>query len=342
MNSWIQHAKKLLPDLLPVMQTRMQILQYIRLTQPIGRRNLSASLGMTERVLRSEVQALKEQNLIEIASSGMTLTEEGMDLIVALEDFMREISGLKVLEEKLKETLKLKNVFVVAGNSDDSPWVKRELGRACVSCIRERLTVNNIVAVTGGTTLAAVADMMQMDCKNLHTLFVPARGGVGESVENEANTICAKMAQHTNSNYRLLYVPDQVSSEVYASIVTEPSVKEILDLIKSSNIVIHGIGDAVTMARRRSTSAAEWDAITTGHAVGEAFGYYFNEQGEVVCKVRTIGMQLEDLQNVSHVIAVAGGASKAKAIQAVIGQGHTSILVTDEGAARELLKSISS
>ena len=59
------------------MQTRMQILQYIRLMQPIGRRNLSASLGMTERVLRSEVQVLKEQNLVHVASSGMTLTEEG-------------------------------------------------------------------------------------------------------------------------------------------------------------------------------------------------------------------------------------------------------------------------
>ncbi|GAA3319694.1 hypothetical protein GCM10020331_027630 [Ectobacillus funiculus] len=233
--------------------------------------------------------------------------------------------------------------FVVAGNSDDSPWVKRELGRACVSRIKERLTVNNIVAVTGGTTLAAVADMMQMDCKKTYILCsCRHEAALGKAWKMRRIRFARKMAQHTNSNYRLLYVPDQVSSEVYASIVTEPSVKEILDLIKSSNIVIHGIGDAVTMARRRSTSAAEWDAITTGHAVGEAFGYYFNEQGEVVCKVRTIGMQLEDLQNVSHVIAVAGGASKAKAIQAVIGQGHTSILVTDEGAARELLKSISS
>ncbi|GAA3319692.1 hypothetical protein GCM10020331_027620 [Ectobacillus funiculus] len=106
-------CKKLLPDLLPVMQTRMQILQYIRLTQPIGRRNLSASLGMTERVLRSEVQALKEQNLIEIASSGMTLTEEGMDLIVALEDFYEgNFRSKGFRRKKLKETLKLKkNVF---------------------------------------------------------------------------------------------------------------------------------------------------------------------------------------------------------------------------------------
>ena len=74
------------------MQTRMQILQYIRLMQPIGR-NLSASLGMTERVLRSEVQVLKEQNLVHVASSGMTLTEEGTALVLALEDFMKEISG---------------------------------------------------------------------------------------------------------------------------------------------------------------------------------------------------------------------------------------------------------
>ncbi len=87
MRSWIQNTKKLLPDLLPVMQTRMQILQYIRLMQPIGRRNLSASLGMTERVLRSEVQVLKEQNLVHVASSGMTLTEEGTALVLALEDF---------------------------------------------------------------------------------------------------------------------------------------------------------------------------------------------------------------------------------------------------------------
>ncbi|MFX3622565.1 MAG: sugar-binding transcriptional regulator [Ectobacillus sp.] len=338
MRSWIGFAQKLLPDLLPVMQTRMQILQYIRLTQPIGRRNLSASLHMTERVLRSEVQVLKEQNLISIASSGMTLTEEGTALVIALEEFMREISGLKVLEERLKERLSLKEVFVVAGDSDESPWVKKEMGRACVTCINNRLDTHNIVAVTGGTTLAAVADMMQLDRKNVDILFVPARGGIGGNVENEANTICAKMAKNTNSAYRLFYVPDQVSSEVYASIVTEPSVKSILELIHSSNIVIHGIGDALTMARRRNTTVADWEKVVGGHAVGEAFGYYFNEQGEIVHKAVTVGMQLEDLKNVPHVIAVAGGSSKAKAIQAVVRQGHTSLLVTDEGAAKELLR----
>ena len=74
------------------------------------------------------------------------------------------------------------------------------------------------------------------------------------------------------------------------------------------------------------------------HAVGEAFGYYFNEAGDVVHKVQTIGLQLDDLDNAEHVIAVAGGTTKAKAIRAYMKQAPSStILITDEGAASEIL-----
>lgn len=74
-------------------------------------------------------------------------------------------------------------------------------------------------------------------------------------------------------------------------------------------------------------------------AVGEAFGYYFNELGDIVHKVSTIGIQLSDLARIPDIIAVAGGASKAKAIRAYMKQAPAStILITDEGAARKLLK----
>lgn len=48
----------------------------------------------------------------------------------------------------------------------------------------------------------------------------------------------------------------------------------------------------------------------------EAFGYYFNRDGEVVHKVHSVGMQLDDLESIPHIIAVAGGSSKAGAIEA--------------------------
>jgi central glycolytic genes regulator len=148
------------------------------------------------------------------------------------------------------------------------------------------------------------------------------------------------MAEKSSSNYRLLHVPDQLSDEAYRSIIGEPSIKEMLHLIKSSSMVVHGIGDAMTMAERRRTPEEDLKKIQAGQAVGEAFGYYFNQHGEVVHKVKTIGIQLDDLKNNKCVIAVAGGSSKAKAIKAFLQQARDSVLITDEGAAKELVRDL--
>ena len=103
-------------------------------------------------------------------------------------------------------------------------------------------------------------------------------------------------------------------------------------------MVLHGIGDANVMAKRRNTKEEDMKLITNGHAVGEAFGYYFNEAGQVVHKVPTVGLQLQDLQKIKHVIAVAGGSSKAKAIKACMKSATKStVLITDEGAATKMI-----
>ncbi|WP_276787372.1 gapA transcriptional regulator CggR [Bacillus sp. (in: firmicutes)] len=338
MNQLIQAQKKLLPDLLLVMQKRFEILQYIRLTEPIGRRSLAASLGLTERVLRSEVQFLKEQNLIDIKTNGMTMTEEGYSLLSILEDTMKDVVGLTLLEKTLKERLNLKDAIIVSGDSDQSPWVKKELGRAAVACMKKRFSGKNIVAVTGGTTIEAVADMMTPDSKNRELLFVPARGGLGEDVKNQANTICAHMAEKASGTYRLLFVPGQLSQGAYSSIIEEPSVKEVLHTIKSASMLVHGIGEARTMAERRNTPLEDLKKIDDNHAVTEAFGYYFNADGEVVHKVHSVGMQLDDLDAIPDIIAVAGGSSKAEAIEAYFKKQRNTVLVTDEGAAKKLLR----
>lgn len=338
MYSIVDLQKRLLPDLLSVMQKRYSILQYINIMQPVGRRSLAGSLNLTERVLRSEVEFLKDQNLIDISNVGMNLTRDGSTLLVSLESFMREITGIDKLERELERQLNIKRVLVVSGDSDQSPWVKSELGRATAHRMKEILKGKNIIAVTGGTTMATIADMLTPELHK-ELLFVPARGGIGEEVKNQANTICAKMAERAGAKHRVFYVPDQVSQEIYDSFINEPFIKEVLTLIQSASMVLHGIGDAITMAERRNTSADVLAKIRKKDAVGEAFGYYFNEAGEVVHKVLTIGLQLEDLARIDHVIAVAGGASKSKAIRAYLKQAPSStILITDEGAATKLLQ----
>ncbi|CAM3902271.1 sugar-binding transcriptional regulator [Mesobacillus zeae] len=339
MYSILDIQKRIMPDLVEVMQKRFQILQYINVMQPVGRRSLSGSLGLTERVLRSEVEFLKEQDLIRMSTQGMSLTEEGKDILDGLERIMREITGISRLEAQLKAKMGIRKVVVVPGDSDKSPWVKSELGNACAACMKDALREHDIIAVTGGSTMAAVAEMLPADFGEKNLLFVPARGGVGEDVKNQANSVSANMADRTGSRHRVFYVPDQVSSQIYESFTQEPYVNEVLGLIKSASMVLHGIGDAITMAERRNTNEADMEKIVKGKGVAEAFGYYFNEDGEIVHKVQTIGLQLDDLESIQHVYAVAGGFSKAKAIRSYMKQAPAStILITDEGAARNLVQ----
>ncbi|MDF9758947.1 DNA-binding transcriptional regulator LsrR (DeoR family) [Peribacillus simplex] len=187
--------------------------------------------------------------------------------------------------------------------------------------------------------MAEVANSLSPDEASKKLTFVPARGGIGEAVQNQANTIVERMAQKAHASYRVLYVPDQLSGEVYASFMKEPAIKEVISQIKSADMIIHGIGDAMAMAERRNSSPEMLKKLLDGNAVGEAFGYYYDENGKVVHKVLTVGIQLDDLSPEKRVITVAGGKTKAKAIRSYMkGAPSSTVLITDEAAAQELIQ----
>src|SRR5699024_10272269 len=242
MHELIEMQKKLYPDLLEVMQERYMLLQNIELLQPIGRRALAENTNLTERHVRGEVDLLSSQNLINMSSKGMQLTKEGKLVIDQLAAFIHDVMGMDVLERQLKETLQLDDIMIVPGNSDEHDGVKQEMGKACVSILKKHLSSEQTVAVTGGTTMAAVADMMSPFKDKRDCLFVPARGGIGEKEEGQANTIAAKMARQARGSYRLLYVPDPLSETSYRTMIKEPAVIEVLKLIQGSSFVLHGIG----------------------------------------------------------------------------------------------------
>lgn len=330
--------KKLLPDLLKVMQKRYNILRHIQYLQPVGRRSLASSVDMTERVLRSETDFLRAQGLLDVDSSGMRLTEQGMQLLAEMEPLIKQWFGLSQLEKDLKDVLGIKEVIVVPGDADSSEWVKKEMGRAAAKVLKAIAKSEQIVAVSGGTTMLALAEMI-MPSPTLKTLtFVPTRGGVGESVELEANYIASLMAKRTGGKYRLMHVPDQLSDEAYATLVKEPHIQEVISCLKKADIVIHGVGEAKTMAQRRKSTPEVLEKLEREKAVGESFGYYFNRFGEVVYRVKTVGLKLHDLDRVKRMIAIAGGTSKAEAILSICTKVSKDMLITDEGAARAILE----
>ncbi|GLX71297.1 sugar-binding transcriptional regulator [Paenibacillus glycanilyticus] len=332
----IELQQQLLPDLLDVMKKRYLILRQVMLSDLIGRRTLANSLGMTERVLRAETDFLKSQGLLEIHTAGMRISETGKQLLEQLEPFYKTLFGLSDLEEKIRSHFGLSQVVVVAGDSEESEQSKRELGRAACQVLQKAMEPNDVVAVTGGTTIAQVANQLTSQVPLKNNWFVPARGGLGESLDYQANTIASTMAKRTGANYRMLHVPDHLGDEAYASMMQEPNIRDIVEVVRRARIVVHGIGDAMVMARRRKLNPELVDAMAADGALAEAFGFYFDRNGEVVHKMQTVGLRLEDIVKTEVVIGVAGGNSKGEAIAAIMKFGHDDVLVTDEAAALEI------
>lgn len=330
--------KQLLPDLLQIMQRRYEILRHIQLMQPVGRRSLTSELKTTERVLRAEVDFLRAQGFVSVDSIGMKLTESGNQLLQEMEPLMKELFGLYRLEAELKAYLSVNHVIIVPGDADVSDWVKKEMGRAGARYLKQQAVPDQIVAVSGGTTMLALAEMMISSPAFKQTTFVPTRGGVGEAVELEANYITSLMAKRTGGKYRMLHMPDYLSDEAYQTLQKEPRIQEVLDLLKQARIVVHGIGDAKTMAIRRKSSPQVIAKLEKEKAVGECFGYYFNRDGQIVHRVRTLGLDLDKLELVEKKVAIAGGTSKAEAIVAICSLVSQDTLITDEGAAKAILK----
>jgi central glycolytic genes regulator len=329
--------KQLLPDLMDTMRKRYTILHHIMLSKVVGRRTLASSLDMTERVLRSEVDFLKAQGLLDVESYGMRISESGRSLLEAIEPMVRELFGLSELEDRLKARFGMEQAVVVPGDSDASPYAKIELGRAGAAAVRKMAVREGVIAVTGGSTMAEVAAHMGPSPQLKASLFVPARGGLGESLDFQANTIASTMAKKTGGQYRLMHVPDHLGEEAYLSLIQEPHIQEIVQVIHQARMLVHGIGEASVMARRRKIDSATIESLKREGALAEAFGYYFDASGKVVHRMPTVGLKLEDIQKTEAVIAVAGGRSKAPSIAAVMKFG-CHVLVTDEAAAISILE----
>ena len=334
----MEAQSKLVPEMMEVMQERYRMLKFVKMAGPIGRRSLGEISGLSERETRTMMDFLREQHLISVAKNGTTITAEGNKVLDALELPMEKWSGRVALSNRLTELLGVRSVKVVAGNSDVNSATKNLLGMAAAKEFVSRLGNGATVAVTGGSTVASIPNYINKINNSGNLLFVAARGGVGDDIGLQANVIAASFAEACGGTYNTFYYPESLSEEAHEAFRKEPSVLKMIQLYEKVDCVLHGIGDAQTMANLRGSVNEEKHMLKDQGAKGEAFGYYFDRTGKVVHRIRTVGIQPEQLKRVPLLISIAGGSSKAEAILSYMATApKQSILVTDEGAANEMV-----
>jgi central glycolytic genes regulator len=337
----LELEKKIVPEILEIMEKRYIILRTIYYNQPIGRRTLANNLGLGERTIRTEVNFLKNQGLLNVETMGMYVTKEGKDVLANLGSVIHEFKGISQLEKTLEKMLNVEKVIILPGNSAEDGLVLKDMGKITSASLKKIIKDNCIIGITGGNTMASVAEEMIPSKIADNVLVIPARGGLGKDVETQANSIAAKLAQKLGGNYKLLHVPDSLEKEALEVIRKIEDVKESIDFINKMNILVFGIGRADTMAERRNLPKEKIDALTKDGAVAEAFGHYFDIKGREIWEYLTVGLTIEKYKEIDYVIGVAGGEEKAEAIIAVSSLRKKMTIVTDEEAAKKIIEIVS-
>ncbi|MGI6005809.1 MAG: sugar-binding transcriptional regulator [Christensenellales bacterium] len=333
------HAlRQLTPEWLTVLTKRYWVLRAIESMEPVGRRALMNQINWSERQVRGEMEALKQSGLLTVSGQGMSLSDAGRDVLLKLSDLIDMIHAIDPLEREVQQVLGVASVSVVSGDVAESPMTLHNLGRSAARCLRSRLKDNAIVAITGGTTMAAMAGAMEPTQQFSGVTVIPARGGIGQRMESQANNIAAVLAQKLGGEYHLLHLPDQLSEAARESLLSQSETREILAMLQKADMLIYGIGRADVMAERRHLPEEIQRELRRVEAVAEACGYYYNRQGEPVYTAGSVGLSLEQIDAIGTHIAVAGGAEKAQAIMAVARRKPDIHIVMDESAAGRILE----
>ncbi|MED0705351.1 sugar-binding transcriptional regulator [Aneurinibacillus aneurinilyticus] len=335
-SNWTSLLQRMAPEVVTIIENRYKVLRQIRLLQPVGRRVLAEVMQSTERIIRREVEFLREQQLIDSNRTGMFVTPDGENMIEAFHPFWKDVGGISLLETEAASRLSVRKVLIVPGDADESEWTKDDMARQAAGEMSRILTDNMVIAVAGGSSVARMAHYVQPTAEASNITLVPARGALGEEVDLESNTVTVRMARNLEATYRLLHLPDILEEETLRNIQRDPGISGVLDLIQQARVLVHGIGEAEEMSYRRGLSEDIVHILKEKNAVSEVFGYYFNDLGEMVYRMNTVGMQMEHVHTLDTILAIAGGKSKARAILSYIRNRENYVLVTDEAAVREM------
>ena len=323
------------PDLMEEMELRALVLERVGALGPIGRRALASRLHLAEREVRSAVDALKDAGCLNQNASGMELTQQGHDLAQAARVVSRGRRSLSSMELSLSRMLGAERVCVVHGDADRDEGVIAEMGKAAAGQVRFLLQDAHVLAVSGGRTVAETADALCVAAP-VDVTVVPAGGGMSGSMRTQPNTLAERFGEQLGGSHRLLHLPDGLSAAAAEEVAAVPMVREALELLAHADVLIYGTCRAQEQAHRRGMSLLQRELLQQRGAAGEALGFYFDINGQVVGG-SSPALSAQRLGYANRTALLAGGHSKAEAIIGVCRHHPHRLLVTDEGAAQEII-----
>jgi DNA-binding transcriptional regulator LsrR (DeoR family) len=247
------------------------------------------------------------------------------------------------LEIRFEDSFQLKECIIVPTFADIGD-IYREMASALGGILERELKSGEYLGIGWGTTIRGVAEHVYFS-KKIPVNVVPIAGGLGHTAEKiHSNSIAALFASRIGGKGFVLNCPFLAdSAEAKTIFMNEPSVKEVFSLsreISTAIVSISNLGTDMTVKRLNIFSEDDIRVLRDAGAIGDINAIYINEFGIPVenrLQDRVINMETEDLKAAKHVIGVAFGNKKARAIKAALLSKMIHTLITDKNTAEAVL-----
>ncbi|MWV42402.1 MarR family transcriptional regulator [Paenibacillus sp. HJL G12] len=289
-----------------------------------SQQDIAQRLGVSRPTVSRLLQFAKEQGYVRI------------DIVDPHED-------LNILSQQLQNKYGLDTAQVCYSPLNTYEEIKKHITKQTAEYLHETIQDKDIIGVTWGTTMHAVAQQLQpKTVKGVEV--VQLKGGVSHS---HVNTYAAEtvnlFAEAFQTVARYLPLPVIFDNIALKRIVEEDRhINRIIELGKQANVAVFTVGtvkeDALLF--RLGYFNEEEQKLLKKYGAGDICSRFFDQEGKICSDEinnRTVGIDLHELRKKEKSILVAGGQRKVEAIQAALAGKYANILVTDQFTAQALL-----
>jgi DNA-binding transcriptional regulator LsrR (DeoR family) len=259
----------------------------------------------------------------------------------------RDLAELTEAEIGMQNKYDIRDVIVVplsSARSDPRPAIAAATGNYISDMLRPNMKIG---LGWGQTLLGSLTFLPERQVPGL--AVVSLLGGITRARQANPAEFAAQFARFFLADCYLIAAPAIVdSAKTKETLIERCGLSEVYEFSKSLNAVVVSVGEIgpnSTASLYGAVSAADNAALRAAGAVGDMLFKFFDINGKLVdhpLNSRTMSIPIESIAAAPIRVLVAGGANKIEAMQGAFKLLRPTVVITDEFAARALLKDATS
>ena len=287
---------------------------------------------------------------LEISRSSVSrMIKEARDRGIVEIQIKRPLYRNYQLEQALLDRFGIRDAYVLlTGNLGEADVVLNAIGRLAASYLNrviDGLPPGSSIGIAWGTGAYAAANALSVN-QEKQIDVVQLLGSVGApNPLIDGPDLARMLASKLGGRHFYLHAPVLVEQNGLRDMLyRESAVRDALARIDDLAAAVTGIGtvqpEASSFLRTGHLTVAELEALQAQGIVGETCGRFFDQNGRsdgYEINEHVVGIELDALQKIPRVVAVAHGLPKVKAILGALRGKLMTVLCTDDVTAQAIL-----